>query len=108
MGHKRHGSVTPTATGSSWCSGHPVTPMGSPLPTLARRPVPSARLGSGYRSENSEGLVAFGHRLARELSSGGSARSSVAGEKAIMGRGRPPAEVQIPLYQGRGAGPDSG
>src|SRR5438445_12964543 len=37
MGHKRHGSVTPTATGSSWCSGHQVTPMGSPLPTLARR-----------------------------------------------------------------------
>src|SRR5467141_2617416 len=43
MGHKRHFSVTPTATGSSWCSGHQVTPMGSPLPTLARRPVPSAR-----------------------------------------------------------------
>src|SRR5437660_2421901 len=63
-GHKRHGCVTPTATGSNWCSGHPVTPMGSPLPTLARRPVPSARLGSGYRSRTRKGplLSATGSR----------------------------------------------
>ena len=34
------------------CSGHQVTPMGSPLPTLARRPVPSARHVGASRSRS--------------------------------------------------------